>query len=249
MIEFQNTVIILPVRMASQGLPGKAMVDLNGKPLVVHAWSQVRDARLGNVIVGAPELPIIDTIKKAGGEAIVIPASARTQIERAAAILEMRDPARILQHVVIMSPDMPFLDANTIRRCLAGLTNSKVDGAVVVAPVESEETLNDSGAIKVIAPLSETREVAYVRDYFRQVPEDLVPSSWQYAGISAYRRNALERLAATPQTQNEFARAIGMMRALDSGLRMAAVLIDEPPLRVNSRETLERARTLMRVVQ
>ncbi len=32
-------VVIIPARFSSTRLPGKPLVDINGKPMIVHVWS------------------------------------------------------------------------------------------------------------------------------------------------------------------------------------------------------------------
>lgn len=32
-------VVIIPARYASTRLPGKPLLDINGKPMIVHVWS------------------------------------------------------------------------------------------------------------------------------------------------------------------------------------------------------------------
>ncbi len=249
MIENQNTVIVIPARMASHGLPGKPMVDVQGKPLIVHAWAQAREAKLGNVLVAAPEFEISVAIRNAGGDAIVTPPQLKTHLDRTAAALDLKDPARVYQNVIILAGDMPFVDANAIRRCLAGLTNEQVDMVTLAAPLSGPEALDDSSIVKIVAPLSDTREVAYVRDFRRVADAETAAMTWQFVGITAYRRPALEKLANSVPSQNEFARQLEQMRALDLGHKVAAVYIDEIPLRVASREALERARNLMKALQ
>jgi 3-deoxy-manno-octulosonate cytidylyltransferase (CMP-KDO synthetase) len=248
MIENQNTVIVIPARMASRRLPGKPVLDLGGKPLIVHAWTQAREAKLGAVLVAAAENEIAMAIRAAGGDAIVTPPQLKTHLDRTAAALELRDQARQYQNVIILAGDMPFIDANTIRRCLAGLINDQVDVVALAAPLTDASQLEDQDITKIIAPLSESREVAYVRDFRRVVEAGNAASAWAYVGVTAYRRTALEKLAATMPSQNEFARTLEQMRALDLGHKVAAVRIDEAPLRIDSRATLERARKMAKAM-
>ncbi len=248
MIENQNTVIVIPARMASRRLPGKPMLDLGGKPLIAHAWGRARESKLGSVLVVAAENEIATAIRTAGGDAIVAPAHLKTHLDRTAAALDLRDQARHFQNVVIMSGDMPFIDANAIRRCLAGLTNEQVDVVALAAPILDPTQLEDQDLTKIIAPLSTAREVAYARDFRRLVDAESAASAWLFTGIIAYRRTALDKLAATMPSQNEFARSIEQMRALDLGHKVAAVRIDEAPLRIDSRDDLERARKLAKAM-
>ncbi len=220
------------------------MLDLGGKPLVIHAWTQAREAKLGSVLVAAAENEIATAIRAAGGDAIVTPPQLKTHLDRTAAALDLRDQLKQFQNVVIMAGDMPFIDANAIRRCLAGLTNDQVDVATLAAPLTDQSQLEDQDVTKIIAPLSDAREVAYARDFRRIVGADSAAMAWALVGITAYRRAALEKLAATMPSQNEFARTLEHMRALDLGHKVAAVRIDEAPLRIDSHAALERARKM-----
>ncbi len=248
MIENQNTVIVIPARMASRRLPGKPMLDLGGKPLIVHAWNRARESKLGSVLVVAAENEIATAIRLQGGDAIVAPPQLKTHLDRTASALELRDQARHFQNVVILSGDMPFIDANAIRRCLAGLTNEQVDAVALAAPIVDSSQLEDQELTKIIAPLSATREVAYARDFRRLVDAESAATAWLFTGIIAYRRTTLDKLAATMPSQNEFARSIEQMRALDLGHKVAAVRIDEAPLRIDSRDDLERARKMAKAM-
>jgi 3-deoxy-manno-octulosonate cytidylyltransferase (CMP-KDO synthetase) len=246
MIEQHNTIIVIPTRMASRGLPGKPMADINGTPLIVHAWRQAVDAKLGAVLVAASENEVAEVIRKAGGDAMVIPSRVSSHQDRAAVALSIRDEASIYKYVVVLSGDLPQIDPYLLRLCLAGLTNEQVDVITLAAPLEDERDLNNLHIIKIVTGLTEERDVAYVRDYRRTGTDIVAPPYWQYFGISAFRRQALDRIAATPPSTNETARALEQMRALDMGLKVAAVRIDEMPLRVDSPAALERARRVLR---
>ena len=46
-----DTLIVIPIRMASSRLPGKPLIDINGKTMVAHVWEKAILAECGDVIV------------------------------------------------------------------------------------------------------------------------------------------------------------------------------------------------------
>jgi 3-deoxy-manno-octulosonate cytidylyltransferase (CMP-KDO synthetase) len=245
MIEHQNTVIVIAARMASRGLAGKPMADLVGKPVIAHAWARALESKLGHVLVAAPEFAICDVIRQAGGEAIVTPPQLSSHVERVSAALKLRDSYGQFQNVIVLPGDMVTLDAQVLRRTLAGLTNAQVDVAVAAVPLRAEDA-NDPDIIKIVTPLDDKREVAFVRDFNRGAGEG--GASWRFAGVCAYRRTALDRLAVMPPSLSERDRHIELMRAFDYGHKIAAVQIDEAPFRISSRAALDEARQILKAV-
>ncbi|MBL8789171.1 MAG: 3-deoxy-manno-octulosonate cytidylyltransferase [Rhizobiales bacterium] len=245
MIEQQNTIIVIPARLASRNLPGKPLADIWGVPMVVHVWRRAMEAKIGHVLVAAADLPIAEAVRAAGGDAIMTGRGARTGTDRVAEALAMRDPQGNYSHVVNLEADLPVVDPLSVQRCLAGLTNAIVDISTVAAAIEGAEAVHDPATVKAIAPLA-GREVAFARDFLREPPVTLPPPFWQHAGIYAYRRPALDRFAALPQSPRERDLGVEMLRALDNGLKVAVVRIDNLPLRVASPADLEAARIALK---
>lgn len=64
-------VVVIPTRLGSTRLPGKALVDINGAPMIAHVWRRGLEADIGPVIVAAGDQKIVDTIKELGGSAVL----------------------------------------------------------------------------------------------------------------------------------------------------------------------------------
>ena len=65
-----NPIIVIPARMASTRLPGKALADIGGAPMIVQVWRRAMEARLGPVLVAAAEPEIVQAVERAGGSAV-----------------------------------------------------------------------------------------------------------------------------------------------------------------------------------
>ncbi|MEQ1644844.1 MAG: 3-deoxy-manno-octulosonate cytidylyltransferase, partial [Pyrinomonadaceae bacterium] len=71
-IPTQNVVAIIPARYASTRLPGKMLLDIGGKPLIVRTMEQVGQAKtVGRVIVATDDQRIFEAVTSAGGEAVM----------------------------------------------------------------------------------------------------------------------------------------------------------------------------------
>jgi len=238
MIEFENTALILTARMASQPLPGRPMMDVNGRPLILASLENARDAKLGHVMVAAGENSIAEVVRDDGGDAMVVSAQLLAETDQVAALLKLRDPQHRFEHVLILPSAFATVEALALRRCLAGLLNRDVDAATLAAPMQE----GDQTSIGIVAPLEGERELAYVRDF--TIPPRTSP--FKHIPIYAYRRAALERFASLPPDPREKQGGPEALRALFHGLRMVAVKVDTAPFSVDTPENLETLRRLLK---
>ncbi len=248
MIDNQNTIVVIPARMASTRLPGKPLADINGLPMIVHCWKRAVEAGIGQVLVAAAENEIAAVVRAHGGDAIVTNPALPSGSDRIAEALSLRDPERRFQYVVNLQGDLPAIDALAIRRCLAGLGNDTADISTIAALIETAADAANPNIVKAIAPLSDQREVAFARDFVRQLGPAHRPPFWHHIGLYAYRRPVLERFVALPVSQREADRKLEQMRAMDNGMRIVIVRVDSVPLGVDTPEDLEASRRLLRKV-
>ncbi len=246
MIDFHNTIVVIPARMASVRLPGKPLADIHGVPMIVHVWKRAIEADIGKVLVAAAENEIADVIRSHGGDAIVTDPALPSGSDRIAAALKLRDIHEKFEYVVNLQGDLPTIDPLAVQRCLAGLTNEQVDIATIAARIETEQDVKNPNIVKAIASLSEDREVAYARDFVREVGPEHDAPFWHHIGVYAYRRQVLDRFVSLPVSTRETRRKLEQMRALDNDMRIAVVRVDTVPLGVDAPADLEAARALLR---
>jgi 3-deoxy-manno-octulosonate cytidylyltransferase (CMP-KDO synthetase) len=246
MIELQNTIIVIPARMAATRLPGKPMADIWGEPMIAHVWRRAVESKLGAVLVACGETQIMTAVATAGGDAIMTNPMLPSGSDRIAEALAMRDPDRRYRYIVNLQGDLPTIEPLAVQRCLAGLSNEQVDISTIAARIETDEDAANPNIVKAIAPLSAEREVAFARDFVRKLGPEHQPPHWHHIGVYAYRREALERFVKLPQSPREKERKLEQMRALDSGLKIAVVRVDSVPLGVDSPAELDTARRLLK---
>ena len=246
MIENQNTIVVIPARMASTRLPGKPLADIHGLPMILHVWKRAVEANVGQVLVAAAEIEIAEAVRQHGGDAIVTDPAHPSGSDRIAEALQLRDPEGRFSFVVNLQGDLPTIDPLSVQRCLAGLVNEQADISTIAARIEDQADVDNPNIVKAIAPLSAEREVAFARDFLRQVGPDHPPPYWHHIGVYAYRRPVLERFVSLPVSEREAGRRLEQMRALDNGMRIVVVRVDTVPLGVDTPAELETARKMLR---
>lgn len=246
MIEFQNTLVVIPARMASTRLPGKPMADILGLPMVIQVWKRAMEANVGKVLVAAAESVIVEAVRNHGGDAIVTDPNLPSGSDRIASALKLRDVSHKVEYIVNLQGDLPTIDPLSVQRCLAGLTNPSVDISTIAAQITDPADVANPNIVKAIAPISETREVAYARDFVREVGPEHEPPYWHHIGVYAYRRAALEKFVTLPVSTREARRKLEQMRALDNDMKIAVVRVETVPLGVDTPADLEAARAQLR---
>jgi hypothetical protein len=116
-----NTLIVIPSRMGATRLPGKALADIAGEPMIVQVWRRARASRAGQVLVAAAEEEIAAAVRAAGGDAVLTDPDLLSGTDRVAQAVGLRDPQRRFEFIVNLQGDLPTLDAAAIGTCLAPL--------------------------------------------------------------------------------------------------------------------------------
>jgi len=231
--------------MGASRLPGKPLADIHGVPMIVHVWRRAKTADLGPVLVAADDPAIVAAIIAEGGEALLTRANHLSGSDRIHEALEIYDSARRFDIVINLQGDLPAIAPEDIKKSLAPLSEEAADIATLVAEIRDDLSRGDPNIVKCVgSPLPSGHLRAL---YFSRAP---VPWGegplYHHAGIYAYRREVLDRFIKLPPSPLEKRERLEQLRALEAGMRIDAALISDCPLGVDTPETLELARDLLR---
>ncbi len=114
-----KAVVIIPARFTSSRLPGKALLQIAGKPMVCRVVERALAARnVSRVIVATDDQRIVDAVQAAGHEAIVTRADHRSGTDRLAEVAAMLNGTEIIVNV---QGDEPLISPQTIDRAIEAL--------------------------------------------------------------------------------------------------------------------------------
>ena len=239
-----RALVLIPARMAATRLPGKPLLDIAGRPMIVHVLRRAEAARIGRVVVATDAPDIARAVTAHGGEAVMTRADHPSGSDRIFEALEALDRSREIDTIINVQGDLPTIDPGDIRAVLAPLDDPAVDIATLAAVIRKDEEHTNPNVVKVIgSPVSETRLRAL---YFTRAtaPHGEGPR-YHHIGLYAYRRNALARFVALPPSPLEIREKLEQLRALEAGMRIDVTVVDTVPLGVDTPHDLETARQML----
>jgi 3-deoxy-manno-octulosonate cytidylyltransferase (CMP-KDO synthetase) len=240
-----NPVILIPARLGASRLPGKPLADIAGEPMILHVWRRACEAGIGPVVVAAAEPEIARAVEAAGGRAILTRPDHATGSDRIFEAVETLDPAGAHDAVINLQGDLPTIEPATIRAVLDPLADAAVDIASLAAVITREEERGDPNVVKPAVVFADGRRTARALYFSRQAVPSGEGPLYHHIGIYAYRRAALARFVALPQTALERRERLEQLRAIEAGMRIDLALVDTIPLGVDTPADLARAREML----
>lgn len=239
-----NPIVLIPARMSATRLPGKPMADILGEPMIVHVWRRAMEAAIGEVVVATDAPEIADAIRQVGGRAQMTKADHPSGSDRIHEVLQAIDPQGRHDVVVNVQGDLPTIAAAAIRAVLAPLRNEAVDLSTLVALIQSEEERHSPSVVKMVG--SRLAEGRFRCLYFTRATAPWGEGPlYHHIGLYGWRRTALDRFIALPPSPLEQREKLEQLRALEAGMTIEAVAVDDVPLGVDTPTDLERARSLL----
>lgn len=239
-----DPLVLIPARMAATRLPNKPMADLAGEPMIVHVWRRAVEAGIGPVVVATDAAEIVEAIARVGGLAVLTRTDHPSGSDRLAEALEIVDPQGDHDVVVNVQGDLPTIDPAIIGAAIAPLADRAVDIATLCAVIRRDEERHDPNVVKLVGHHVGPNRLRALYFTRAAAPWGEGPL-FHHIGLYAYRRRALARFMALPPGELETREKLEQLRALEAGLRIDAIVVDDLPLGVDTPADLERARAVL----
>jgi 3-deoxy-manno-octulosonate cytidylyltransferase (CMP-KDO synthetase) len=245
--------VLIPARHASTRLPGKALADLAGKPMVVRVALRAQRAGADRVVIATDDERIRAAAEAHGIDACLTRADHPTGTDRlaeAARQLALADDAI----VVNVQGDEPLL-APPLIRGVADLLAAHPDAAVATAchAIDDPAEAFNPNVVKVVLDASgyalyfSRATIPWARDAFAISRNALPPNLplYRHYGLYAYRAGFLRRFPSLAQSPIERFEALEQLRALWHGYRIVVQVTEGSPAPgVDTAEDLERVQAL-----
>ncbi len=232
-------VVIVPARYASVRFPGKPLIDLGGKPMVVRVVEQARKSAASRVVVATDDLRISQACRTFGAKVVMTADTHTTGTDRLSEAAEKLGltPETI---VVNVQGDEPLIPPEAIN-AVAALLQKNADAAIstVCHAIHSREEFFNPNVVKVVmndrgeALYFSRAPIPYARDAFANdsartgpLPEGL--SAFRHIGLYGYRVSFLARFPTLAHAPLEKTESLEQLRALHHGERIAVGIFDAP---------------------
>jgi 3-deoxy-manno-octulosonate cytidylyltransferase (CMP-KDO synthetase) len=240
--------VIIPARYGSSRLPGKPLLDLAGKPMLLHVVEKAMESGAEEVLVATDDTRIRAIAKEFGIEACMTSTEHCSGTDRLAEVVSQRSyPDQTL--IVNVQGDEPFLPSQLIAQVAADLeTHPEADVATLSVNITSRDELFDPHIVKVV------RDTKGYALYFSRAPipwdrenfasnNSFWPTLWPYyrhIGLYAYRARFLRCYPKLPVC------ALEQAEHLYHGKRIhVAVALVIPTPGIDTLADLERARQFL----
>lgn len=246
--------VVIPARYASTRLPGKPLLDLGGKPMVVRVAERARLSGAEEIWVATDDLAVRDAVEAHEVAALMTRSDHATGTDRLAEVVEKLgwNSDTIIVNV---QGDEPLIDPALIMQTARQLAASGADIATVAHPISDPAEFFNPNVVKVVcradgdAAYFSRAPIPYARDHFAlaQGGETLPANfpAYRHVGLYAYRASFLKAFAGLTVAPTEQFEMLEQLRALWHGYRISVALIDvAPPAGVDTPEDAERMRKL-----
>lgn len=246
--------VVIPARFASTRLPGKPLLDIEGKTMIQRVYERASSSAAERVVVATDDQRVAEAVAEFGGEVCITSAeheSGTDRIREAALELGLQDD----QLVVNVQGDEPLIPATVIDQVADNLTaHSDADIATLAAPIATVDEFANPNCVKVVL---DRRGYAL---YFSRAPipwprdevsskADALPATGarRHLGIYAYRVSFLHRFVGWPVGSLEATEKLEQLRAMEHGIKIHVDIARQlPPAGVDTAEDLARVRAALR---
>jgi 3-deoxy-manno-octulosonate cytidylyltransferase (CMP-KDO synthetase) len=240
-------VVVIPSRLASERLPRKPLLDIDGRTMIERVHAQAARSAAAEVIVATDSTEIADVCRGFGASVEMTAVGHMSGTDRIAEVAERRGWSDD-QIVVNVQGDEPLLPPALIDQVAGLLAADSVAGmATLMTPLTDPAEYDDPNMVKLVTDRSGGAL------YFSRSPIPAgrgggVPvDARRHIGLYAYRVRCLQQLAAAPVAPPERAERLEQLRALWLGFRIAvADAVEPPPRGVDTEDDLVIIRVLAR---
>lgn len=229
-MERRRVVAVIPARYSSTRFPGKPLVLLHGRPMVVHVVDRVVESCCCAEVIVATDDERIAAAATAGGARAVMTGPARSGTDRVAQALR-NVYADVVLNVQGDEPALPPANLATLADFL--LQQPDVPLATLAAPADDRD-MADPNVVKVVCDL-EGMALYFSRS---PVPYPRTPGAaprLRHVGLYGFQREALLDFTSWSETELEKAEGLEQLRALAHGMKIkvlpalaASVSVDRP---------------------
>ncbi len=255
--EFQpNVIAVIPARYASSRLPGKALLEIAGRPMILRVVERALAAEnVTRAIVATDDERILECVHAAGFEAVMTRADHASGSDRLAEVAATLDEADVIVNV---QGDEPLISPLTIERAVDELlTDDEAQIVTTSEPIVDPDDVLSPNVVKVVVDAGgralyfSRSPIPYPRDSVNKYGSlaealrrdaTLLAGFRKHTGLYVYRRLFLLEFTAWPQSNLERMEQLEQLRALERGVIIKVVDAAAPSIGVDTLADLERVR-------
>lgn len=235
--------IVIPARMASTRLPGKPLINLEGKTMIQRTYEQCAKVNgSDNVVVATDHQLIVDHCSKLGMNVLLTSMGALTGTDRVAEVAENYSCA----FYVNVQGDEPMIDPNDIRTIVNKMLNGKFDIVAGYTSIDSASMYNSFDIPKIVMNVND--ELLYMsRSPIPGSKDGKFLKSWRQVCVYAFSKKALAFYKGLGvKSVLEGIEDLELIRFVENGWRVQMVELSSTSISVDNVDDVRRVCEVLR---
>jgi len=243
-VKLEGAIAIIPARFQSTRLPGKPVIEIQGKTLIEHVYRRVQCARsVERILIATDDERIADVVRGFGGEVVMTRTDHQSGTDRLAEAAAHLDPATM---VVNIQGYEPLIEPDVIDRAVAAARHRDAQIVTVMTPLSDPAAIADPNRVKVVVDRNGFAM------YFSRSPIPYFPNggtasgtTFLHLGLYVYRVEFLREFTKLDRAPLEIAERLEQLRALEHGFRIRVVEVESDSWGIDTPVDLERFKAVV----
>lgn len=241
--------VVIPARYGSSRLPGKPLLEINGRAMIAHVWERAQQSGAERVLVATDDERIEEVVAALGAEVCMTRQDHPSGTDRLAEVaeqLQLADDAI----VVNLQGDEPQMPAALIQQVATDM-KAHPDASVTTLyrPITDAPDIFNPNVVKVVmdeqgyALYFSRAPIPWNRDTFGNPGQAEPELHYRHIGLYGYRAGFLRRYTQWPASPVEKQESLEQLRVLWKGERIhLSEAVEEPGHGIDTADDLERVR-------
>ncbi|MBZ0166102.1 MAG: 3-deoxy-manno-octulosonate cytidylyltransferase [Candidatus Omnitrophica bacterium] len=238
-----SVVGVIPARYDSVRFPGKALAQIEGRPMIQHVYEQARRSRLlTDVIVACDDERIKSAAMEIGAKVIMTRPDHACGTDR---IVEAVQGVEA-EMIVNIQGDEPLIEPQVVDSLIEALREDPQQVmATVVTKIHSPQDIDDPNVVKVVLD-NQHFGIYFSRSAIPFNRAGIEHVYYKHLGIYAYTKEFLLIYAALPKTTLESAECLEQLRAIQYGYKIKTIITDYDSVGVDTPEDLAKVARMIK---
>ncbi|MGN7834090.1 3-deoxy-manno-octulosonate cytidylyltransferase [Acinetobacter sp. 22323] len=244
--------IVIPARFASSRLPGKPLLEIHGRPMILRVVDQARKVKgFDDLCVATDDERVAAVCRAEGVDVVITSPDHPSGTDRLSEVAKIKGwasddiivnvqgdepllPAQLVQQVAQLLVDQPESSMSTLCESIHQLEEFQRDSIVKVVMSKHNQALYFSRAT-----------IPYDRDGAKQAEQKLHDQAYRHLGLYAYRVKLLQEYVTWEMGVLEKLESLEQLRVLENGHRIAISVAEVSlPPGVDTQQDLDRLNQL-----
>ena len=232
--------VVIPARYGSTRLPGKPLLEIQGKTMVQRVWEQAGLSGAERVVIATDDHRILEVAQAFGAQVCMTSVEHVSGTDRLQQVVA--ELGLVADHIVVnVQGDEPLIPPQVIDQVAANLSgHPHASIATLCEDIDNIEDLINPNVVKVVTDAQgmalyfSRAPIPWPRDAFTDT-RDVMPvgGNWyRHIGLYAYRVGFLHQFVNWPPAPEEHLESLEQLRALHNGVGIYVLFLFFAPLLV-----------------